>query len=304
MNLHAEIIDLASEGYFYPTGSALSSGTVKILPITAWNEEILGNANLIRRGLVEKEFLNSVVEGGVNFDELLYCDRISILLNLRIANYGSDSSMKIKCERCDAEYDQDISFSFRGIPFTFFGCERGVNRLKYTFPKCKKVVSFKLPTVNEYAVYEKYGWLTFAKYITLSITGVEDIEEFYDNLLPAADSNAFRTHYEKNMPGYDNRVSIKCPTCEVIKKMRIAVDTNIFGVQPGSTKLIHSEIFELCYHSNGTFTQNEVYQMPTSLRSFYIQKLVDTKKKEEEAQNKSNLPAEGAKIARPPMPKS
>lgn len=304
MNLHAEIIDLASEGYFYPTGSALSSGTVKILPITAWNEEVLGNANLIRRGLVEKEFLNSVVEGGVNFDELLHCDKISILLNLRIANYGSDSSMKLKCERCDAEYDQDISFGFRGIPFTFFGHERGVNRIKYTFPKCKKVVEFKLPTVNEYAVYEKYGWLTFAKYVTLSIDGVDDIEEFYDNILPASDSGKFRSHYDKNMPGYDSRVSTKCPTCETVKVTKMGVDINIFGIRPESTKLIHSEIFDMCYHSNGALTQSEVYQMPTSLRSFYIQKLVDTKKKEEEAQNKSNLPAAGNKIARPPTSKS
>lgn len=304
MNLHAEIIDLASEGYFYPTGSALSCGTVKIIPITAWNEEILGNSNLIKRGLIEKEFLNSVVEGGVNFDELLYCDKISILLNLRIANYGSDSKMTINCERCGVDYEHDVSFGFRGIPFTFLGCERGVNRIKYTFPKCKKTVYFKLPTVNEYSIYEKYGWLTFAKHTTLSIDGVEDVDEFYDNILPAPDSSAFRAHYNKNMPGYDNRVTTKCPSCETVKKTKMGVDVSIFGVQPESTKLIHSEIFDMCYHSNGTFTQGEVYKMPTSLRSFYIQKLVDTKKKEEEAQNKSNLPAAGAKIARPPTAKS
>jgi hypothetical protein len=304
VNLHTEIIDLASEGYFYPSGSLLSSGTVKILPITAWNEELLGNSNLIRRGLVEKDFLNSVVEGGVNFDELLYCDKLSILLNLRIANYGAQTKIKVKCDACDNEYDQDISFSFRGIPINFFGCERGKNKLRYTFPKCKKHVWFKLPTVNEQEIYEKHGWLTFIKYLTLSVDGIEDSDDFFDNTLSATDSAAFRSYYEKNMPGYDNRVVIKCPSCEVTKKTRMEVNFNIFGIRPESTKLIHSEIFDLCYYSNGAFTQDGVYNMPTSLRSFYIQKLVDTKKAEEEAQKNASSGPSSGKIARPPAVKS
>ena len=175
MKLHAEIIDLASEGYFYPTGSALSSGIVKIFPITAQQEDLLANGNLAKRGLLEKEFLDSVVEGGVNFDTLLYCDKISILLNLRMVNYGAESKMKIKCDSCEEEYEHDVSFAFKGIPFSFFGCERGINKLKYTFPKCKTSVYFKLPTSNEYRIYEEYGWLTFAKCITLFIDGVDDI---------------------------------------------------------------------------------------------------------------------------------
>ncbi len=300
MNLRAEIIDLASEGYFYPTGSALSSGTVKILPITAQQEELLANGNLLNRGLLEKEFLNAVVEGGVNFNTLLHCDKVSILLNLRSLNYSSTTNLKIKCEACEVEYEQEMSLAFKGIPFSFYGCERGVNKLKYTFPKCKKSVYFKLPTVNEHAVYTQHGWLTFAKYITLSIDGVEDTDEFYDYTLSASDSSAFRSHFEKNLPGYNNTIAIKCTSCGVGRKTKMDVDCNIFGVRPGSGQLIHSEIFDLCYHGNGAFTQENVYSMPTRLRSFYIQKLIDTKKEEADAQKKSSSGQSRSDIARPP----
>ena len=304
MNRHAEIIDLASEGYFYPTGSVLSSGTVKIFPITAQQEELLSNGNLLNRGLLDKEFLDEVVYGGVDFNTLLHCDKVSILLNLRSLNYGTFTKLKIICDSCEVEYEQEVSLAFKGIPFSFYGCERGVNRLKYTFPRCKKSVYFKLPTVNEQLVYAQHGWLAFAKHITLSVDGVDDVDNFYDFELSASDSKSFRTHYEKNMPGYNNSVLTKCTSCGSNKKIKMDVDCKIFGVNPGSGPIIHSEIFELCYYGNGAFTQDVVYNMPTRLRSFYIQKLVDAKKTEAEAQKKSASGPSHHEIARPPTAKS
>lgn len=86
--------------------------------------------------------------------------------------------------------------------------------------------------------------------------------------------------------------------------MRMEVDCNIFGIRPGSGQFIHSEIFDLCYHGKGAFTQEIVYNMPTRLRSFYIKKLIDTKKEEAEAQKKSSSGPTHHEIARPPMAKS
>ena len=143
MNLHAEIIDLASEGYFYPSGSQYASGKVNIFPIAAEHEELLCNNNLAKRGILETSFLNAVVEGGIDTSELLYCDKQAILLNLRIANYGAYTKMKSQCSECDSEYEHDISFGFRGKMFDFSIYERGNNCLSYTFKKCKKNVYFK-----------------------------------------------------------------------------------------------------------------------------------------------------------------
>ena len=43
-----EVIDLPSKGYFYPSGSPLSSGQVEIKYMTAREEDILTSVNLIQ----------------------------------------------------------------------------------------------------------------------------------------------------------------------------------------------------------------------------------------------------------------
>lgn len=303
MSLNYEIIELASEGYFYPSGSLLSGGRLKIYPITAKQEEILANGNLAKRGLLEKELLTEIIVENIDYDSLLNCDKDSILLNSRIINYGSTGKLKMKCEICETDFDQDISFGFKSVPFNFKNFERGINKLEYIFPKCGKKVWFKLPTCYEHHIYQEHGWLTFAKVITLSIEDVEDIESFYDNELSATDSNLFRTYYQNNTPGYANNIFISCPSCKSVKKSKIEINTDIFGITPEIKMNIHSEIFDLCYYSNGAFTQESVYNMPTFLRNFYIKKLVDAKKSEADAQKKASSQSKTSPIARPPMAK-
>ena len=301
VNLHAEIIDLASEGYFYPSGSRYALGKLSILPITGQTEELLANGNLAKRGLLDDIFLNTVVEGGVDKNELLQCDKEAILLNLRIANYGAYSKMRTMCTECDEEYEHDISFAFRAKPFSFRSIEKGINRLSYVFPRLKKTVYFRLPTCAEHEIYKKDGWLALAKAITISVDGVEDINNFYEYELGAVDSKAFRKHFETQTPGFVNIASFSCPHCNASTNMTVDVDTSIFAIRPESKMNIHAEIFDLCYYSNGAFTQDGVYKMPTNLRSFYIKKLVDAKKAEADANKAaSEGKGSGSKIAKPP----
>lgn len=304
MNLHAEIIDLASEGFFYPAESRFASGKVEILPITAEHEELLANPNLARRGLLEAKFLDAVVVGGVNPLELLECDRQSILLNLRVANYGATSKVKTKCPECDHEFDADISLAFRAKPFDFQPYTRGINRLSYTFSRCKKTVQYRLANCAEAKIFETDGWLAFAKCITESITDVDDIEDFYNQQLSAVESSLFRRYYESHSPGYVNEVSITCPSCKAVKTNKMEISPTIFGIRPESRLTIHSEIFDLCYYSNGAFTQEGVYHMPTSQRAFYIKKLLDAKQAEAEAQkNATKGESPNSKVAKPPKVK-
>jgi hypothetical protein len=303
VKLQSEIIDLVSEGYFYPIDHPLSSGKIRIYPITAQHEELLGNVNLIKRKLLEKEFLTSMVDGELDYDTLLNCDKESILLNLRIANYGAGAKLKARCDDCEADFEFDMSFGFRSKPFYFLRYTRGLNKLEHKFAKANKTVYYKLPNVKEYNIYEEYGWLAFAKSITLSIDGIEDIDSFYNNVLPASDSSAFRTFFEKNTPGYQTGMHTNCPSCKAVKKSKMDINTEIFGIGPESKLAIHSEIFDLCYYSNGAFTQEGVYNMPANLRSFYIKKLVDAKKAEKEANEAASKGGGPAKIARPPTAK-
>ncbi len=51
---------------------------------------------------------------------------------------------------------------------------------------------------------------------------------------------------------------------------------------------MYTQIFELCYYSNGGFSHNEVYFMPTPHRKFFYNLLLKTKKEEESKNNKKN----------------
>jgi hypothetical protein len=53
---------------------------------------------------------------------------------------------------------------------------------------------------------------------------------------------------------------------------------------------VHSQIFDMVQYGNG-FTVMEIYKMPTYLRNFYYNKLVDAKKKESDEVKKVNKPS-------------
>jgi len=63
-----------------------------------------------------------------------------------------------------------------------------------------------------------------------------------------------------------------------------------FGLAPDYKIVLHDEIFNLCYYSNGGFTQSEVYALPVYLRRFYLKKLVDAKKQEASQQDVASRP--------------
>ena len=54
-----------------------------------------------------------------------------------------------------------------------------------------------------------------------------------------------------------------------------------FGLPNDYRKTFHEDIFALIYHGSG-FTHSDVYNMPVYLRRFYIETLIQQKKKEED----------------------
>jgi hypothetical protein len=72
---------------------------------------------------------------------------------------------------------------------------------------------------------------------------------------------------------------------------------SFFGLRAEDKPAIHSEIFSLCFHGKGGFNFTEVYNMPTYLRRFYIQKAAEFYEEERKQINKSNKKSGG--ISRP-----
>lgn len=48
------------------------------------------------------------------------------------------------------------------------------------------------------------------------------------------------------------------------------------------------QVFELAYYSEGAFNQDIAYNLPTHLRIFYLRKLAEVRKKENEQIEKSS----------------
>ena len=70
-----------------------------------------------------------------------------------------------------------------------------------------------------------------------------------------------------------------------------------FGLRPEDKPAIHESIFSLVYHGQG-FTHSDVYTMPVYLRTFYIQKLIKSKKEEEKQIKKAQSKVKKPKIGR------
>jgi len=89
------------------------------------------------------------------------------------------------------------------------------------------------------------------------------------------------------------------------------LELTFFGLTPEYKKIILEEVFTLCYHSQGGFTHDQVYDMPIRYRRFYIQKLIETHEKQNEEIEKKfgnggNLINDNSskpnKLAPPPIP--
>ena len=78
---------------------------------------------------------------------------------------------------------------------------------------------------------------------------------------------------------------------------------------------MHEEIFTLCFHGRGGFTWEEVYNIPVWLRRFYLNKLVEAVKKENDEYERSSggsggsstpsmprMPSGMPSVSRPSMP--
>ena len=59
-----------------------------------------------------------------------------------------------------------------------------------------------------------------------------------------------------------------------------------FGLKPKDKKTLHEQIFQIIYYGQG-FTHSDVYDMPIYLRNFYYNKLVETRKQENEEVRKA-----------------
>ena len=76
----SEEVTLPSQGLLYPEESPLKSGVIKMKYMTAKEEDILTNQNLIKKGTVVDKLLESLIIDNINYNDLLIGDKNALLI--------------------------------------------------------------------------------------------------------------------------------------------------------------------------------------------------------------------------------
>lgn len=245
-----EYIDLPSQGHFYSPSSPLSSGRVQLKYMTAREEDILTNQNLIKKGVILDELLKAlIVSPGVKLDDILIGDKNAIFLAARRLAYGDKYSVKITCPKCSEQSDVEVNLGDINFkPFDFSKYTKGENLFGFELPVSKKIVIYKLLTHKDetdmdielkgLAKITKANtpeMTTRLKYMIVSVDGNSDrtvVKKFVDNML-SKDSIALRKNVRENTPDVDMTFNFNCPACGHTERMAMPLGVDFFWPSAG-----------------------------------------------------------------------
>jgi len=206
-----EEVTLPSKGLLYPKESLLSKGVITMKYMTAREEDILTNQNLIANGTVIDKLIESLIVTPIDYNDLLVGDKNAILIAARILGYGKDYEFNYNGE----EISVDLT-SIEDKPLDESLIKEGKNEFNFTLPTSKKEVTFKflshkdektidaelkgLKKLNKNASAEVS---TRLKYLITSVDNDYEkstIREFVDTQLLAIDSRALRNYIADIQP--------------------------------------------------------------------------------------------------------
>jgi hypothetical protein len=218
-----EEIDLPSRGHFYPENHPLASGKIKVKYMTAKEEDILNDQDLIKKGTALDKLLDSlIVTQGVSLDDVLIGDKNAIFIAARILAYGKEYSFKFKDPDSDEEVEETVDLT--QIPqkeFDFDKYEKGKNSFEFQLPFSKRNLTFRLLSHREEKSIDaevkqvaKMGKksskvspevTTRLKYLITSVDGdanAINIRKFVDSML-SRDALELRKHVKEISPDLD-----------------------------------------------------------------------------------------------------
>ena len=213
-----EEVTLPSKGLLYPEESPLRSGKISLKYMTAREEDILTNVNLIKNGTVLDKLLKSlIVTPNVNYDDLLVGDKNAILIAARVLGYGPEYDIQLKHPETGIESKATIDLTTiedKILDKSIIEKENR-NEFSFTLPASKKSVTFKLLTHGDEVKIEQelkglvkinrigFEGTTKLKHTILSVDGNYDkkvVREFVDGNFLARDSRALRKHSKNISP--------------------------------------------------------------------------------------------------------
>ena len=210
----AEEVTLPSKGLLYPDDSSLRKGIIEMKYMTAREEDILTNPNLINNGTVIDKLLESLIVTPINYNELLTGDKDAVLVAARVLGYGSDYTFEYRGEKITIDLN-----NIEDKPLDESLVIEGKNEFTFTLPTSKKEITFKFLTHgDEQSIQKELKGLkkvnknvssdltTRLKHIVTSIDGdyeKKTIREFVDNEFLARDARELRNYIRKIQPSVD-----------------------------------------------------------------------------------------------------
>ena len=241
MKYPTEVIPLPTKGWFYPEGSPLSSGEIEIKQMTAKEEDILANQELIRKGKVLDKLLESVVVNkSIKIDDILIPDKNAIFVAIRRLAYGDEYNVSVTCPRCSTENKIKIDLSTLSYkPFNFEEHPKGVNNFTFKLPSSGITITYKLLNdVDEQSIDAELAMIkkankdnpqevtTRMKYVLMSLDGNPDragIRRFIEEKMSAKDSLALRRHMREHNPDIDMTFNFHCDNSDCNYERRMDV---------------------------------------------------------------------------------
>jgi hypothetical protein len=144
-----EMVDLPSKGLVYAKENPLSAGEIEMKYMTAKEEDILTNVNLLRQGLAIEKMLKSLIKSPINYEELTLGDRNALLIAARVLSYGKDYTFTYRNPNTNETEDVTIdlqTLKYKEVDFSKFN---NSNELEFAIPNSKNVVTFKILTVAD-----------------------------------------------------------------------------------------------------------------------------------------------------------
>lgn len=236
-----DTIPLPTKGWFYPEGHPLSSGEIEVKQMTAKEEDLLSNQDLIRKGKILDKLLQSlVINKAIKIDDILVPDKNAIFISIRRLAYGDEYPVSVTCPACSTSNRVTINLgSIENKPFSFEKYPKGENSFSFKLPKSGINITYKLLNqTDENAIEAEVTQLkkihkessrdltTRLKYMITSIDGNRDtmaIRKFVDEELVAKDSLELRKFIRDNNPDIDMSFDFVCSNCSHERRLDVPI---------------------------------------------------------------------------------
>ena len=241
-----EIVPLPSKGLVYPKDHPLSAGQVEIKYMTAKEEDILTNTNLLKTGRAIDVLYKSLLVGNgkgqvVQLDDMIVGDKSALMLATRILGYGPEYGITLTDDNGD-EFSHTVDLNSLKVKELDYSIYKNTREMDFKLPVSNVTVTFKFKTSKEEDILTRQalalqkagksaGVTTQLKHSIVAVDGdreVKNIHSFIDTNVIARDSLALRLYMAEVTPDYDLKIFIDRPDKGIEKELQLPIDTTFF----------------------------------------------------------------------------